>query len=66
VIWHRNHLGLISGSPLERNAGIYHYDFSFGKGQVYGGITAHKEIVSGIRGMVAYDGDASGFIDADD
>jgi hypothetical protein len=66
VIWHRNHLGIISASPLILSSGIYHYDFTTGVNQVYGGITAHKEIAAGIWGMVAADGDANGLINSDD
>jgi hypothetical protein len=66
VLWHRNHLGIISSAPLLKVNGNYTYDFSSGVGQVYGGVTAHKEIVPGLWGMVAADGNADGLIDASD
>ena len=66
VLWHRNHLGIMSGVPVENLGGIYTYDFSSAELQVYGGIMAHKEIGSGIWGMVAADGDANGIINMDD
>ncbi|MEZ5197959.1 MAG: hypothetical protein R2764_16705 [Bacteroidales bacterium] len=43
--------------------GTYVYDFSISEGQAYGGMTGHKEIASGVWGMVAADGDANGIID---
>lgn len=63
VLWHRNHLGVISSIPLEMEGGIYIYDFSISVDQAYGGITGHKEIAAGIWGMVAADGDANGIVD---
>jgi len=66
VLWHRNHLGIISAYAITNTGGIYTYDFSSGESQVYGGFTAHKEITDGIWGMVAADGDANGIINMDD
>ena len=66
VLWHRNHLGIISGVPLVNIGSNYTFDFSSDESQVYGGMMAHKEIASGIWGMVAADGDANGIIDMDD
>jgi len=66
VVWHRNHLGIMSAVPVTLTGGIYTYDFSTGEGQVYGGIMAHKEIAANIWGMVAADGDANGMINMDD
>jgi len=60
VIWHRNHLGIMSANPLIESGGIYSYDFSTSVEQVYGGILGYKEIVQGIWGMVGGDGDADG------
>ncbi|MBN1338607.1 MAG: right-handed parallel beta-helix repeat-containing protein [Bacteroidales bacterium] len=58
VLWHRNHLGILSAMPLTGNGGVYSYDFTIGSGQVFGGINAHKEIAPGIWGMIAADGNA--------
>lgn len=60
VLWCRNHLGIMSANPLVESGGIYAYDFSTGAGQVYGDLLAHKEIGSGIWGMIGGDGDANG------
>jgi hypothetical protein len=57
VVWHRNHLGIISANPLILSSpGHYTYNFSDGPGQVYGGTSGHKKIGSGTYGMVAGNG----------
>jgi len=60
VVWHRNHLAVMSAFSLIESAGIYTYDFTSGSGQVYGGVLGHKEIAPGIWGMIAGDGNANG------
>jgi len=60
VLRHRNHIGIMSAFPLTENAGVYTYDYTSGAGQVYGGVLGHKEISTGIWGMVGGDGDANG------
>jgi len=60
VIWHRNHIGIMSAFPLTEAAGVYSYNFTTGSGQAYGGVLGHKEISAGIWGMVGGDGDANG------
>ena len=59
VIWHRNHLGIMSASPLSETSGVYTYDFTTGANQAYGGSLGHKEIGAGIWGMIGGDGDAN-------
>jgi len=59
VVWHRNHLGVMSSNPLTESEGIYTYDFTSGQDQAYGGISGHKEIATGVWGMVGCDGDAN-------
>ncbi|MCD4744753.1 MAG: choice-of-anchor J domain-containing protein [Bacteroidales bacterium] len=58
VIWHRNHLGVLSANPLVETGGVYTYDFSTGEGQAYGGANGHKEIATGVWGMFGGDGNA--------
>ncbi|MBN1339185.1 MAG: hypothetical protein JXA03_07670, partial [Bacteroidales bacterium] len=58
VVWHRNHLGIMSNYPLVENSSIYSYDFTISGNQVYGGSLAHKEVSPGIWAMVAADGNA--------
>ena len=62
VIYHRNHLGVISNFPLTEVGGVYSYDFSVSENQAYGGINAHKQLEPGVWGMVSGDGDANAFI----
>ncbi|MCD4747197.1 MAG: hypothetical protein K8R58_12945 [Bacteroidales bacterium] len=59
VIWQRNHLGIMSAYPLTESGGVYTYDFSTGDGQAYGGANGHKEIGTGVWGMIGGDGDAN-------
>ncbi|MFU8844738.1 MAG: hypothetical protein ACNA7V_13125, partial [Bacteroidales bacterium] len=35
VIWHRNHLGMMSATPLTESGGIYNYNFTTGLGMAY-------------------------------
>jgi len=60
VIYHRNHLAVLSGNELVNTAGNYTYNFTAGANQAYGGSNAHKEITPGIWGLVSGDGDANG------
>jgi hypothetical protein len=62
TIWHRNHLGILSYYPLIVSNGYCAYDFTTGSVKAYGTTTAHKEIISGIWGMVSGDGNADGTI----
>jgi len=68
VLFHRNHLGVISNFGMEINGtGEYvGYDFSSAETQVYGGATGHKDLGSGVWGMVSADGNGNGFIQVSD
>lgn len=66
VVYHRNHLGVMSSGPLPDFFGIYNYDFTTGAGQAYGGANAHVELLPNVWGMIAADGDADGQIDNSD
>ncbi|MEZ5195012.1 MAG: cohesin domain-containing protein [Bacteroidales bacterium] len=66
VIWHRNHLGVMSALPLAENAGIYTYDFTTGGDKAYGGIESQKEVAPGVWAMISGDGDANGLVDIND
>ena len=66
VIWHRDHLAIISANALTESGGIYSYDFSTSVSQVLGGTAGYKELSPGIWGMVAGDANADGLIDASD
>ncbi|MEZ5147267.1 MAG: GEVED domain-containing protein [Bacteroidales bacterium] len=62
VIYHRNHLGIMSANGLTESGGVYSYDFTSSSTQTYGGVNAVKELEPGVWGMVAADGDANGLI----
>jgi hypothetical protein len=64
VIYHRNHLAIMSANPLTESGGVYSYDFTSGTGQAYNG--GQKEIAPGVWGMNAGDADASSSIDGTD
>jgi hypothetical protein len=63
VIWHRDHLAIISANALIETAGLYDYDFSTSSSQVLGGTNGYKEVATGIWGMVAGDSNADGTVD---
>ena len=62
VIWHRNHLGMMSSDFLSESEGIYSYNFSTGATQAYGSTDAHKQIDPGVWGMIGGDGNRDGNI----
>jgi len=66
VLWHRNHLGVMSANALTPSGGVYSYNFTTGESQAYGGVTGHKEIGTGIWGLIAGDGNADGEITLSD
>jgi hypothetical protein len=56
VVWHRNHIAIMSATGLTQTAGVYTYDFTSGVGQAYGSNNAHKQITPGLWGMIGGDG----------
>ncbi|MCD4697445.1 MAG: hypothetical protein K8S16_14520, partial [Bacteroidales bacterium] len=56
VIWHRNHLGVISNFPLIETKGVYSYDFTTAANQAYGDSFVMKELNTGIWGVMSGDG----------
>ena len=68
IVWHRNHLGIISASGLTESAGVYDYNFSTAITQVYNGGLGYKEVTagSGVYGMVGGDANADGDINTAD
>jgi len=42
VIWHRNHLGIMSSVPVIDSGGIYFYDYAFNESSVFGDGLGHK------------------------
>ncbi len=66
VVYHRNHLGVLSANALTQSGGIYSYNFSNGSGQAFGGAAAQKQVGEGIWAMFGGDGNANGIIDQND
>ncbi len=69
VIWHRNHLGIMSANPLVKTDGYYAYDFSDAAEKTYGGSTGCKQLETfgpGVWGMIGGDGDANGTVNTVD
>jgi glucose/arabinose dehydrogenase len=62
IIWHRNHLGIMSAYPLTSSNNVYSYDFAGSSGQIYGDLSGHKEIAPNIWGMISGDSDGNGLI----
>jgi hypothetical protein len=63
VIWHRNHLGIISANPLIGSGGLYTYDFSTSLSQAYGGSAGYKLVSASEYGMPGGDFDGDGDVD---
>jgi PKD repeat protein len=66
VIWHRNHLGIMSASAVTSSGGIHSYDFTTGSATAHGGVNGHKQLATGVWGMISGDGDRDGVIGMDD
>lgn len=65
VIWHRNHLGIISSNPPIETGYVYVYDYTTSALQAYG-TDPQKNIGGGIYGMLAGDANADGTINNND
>ncbi|MCF8369069.1 MAG: hypothetical protein K9G76_08490 [Bacteroidales bacterium] len=63
VVYHRNHLGIISADPVTLNGGMFSIDFTTSESKVFGAVNGQKEIEPGIWGMCAGDASANGEID---
>ncbi len=66
VVYHRNHIPVISENALVKAGGIYSYDYTTSMGQVHGGALGHKQLAAGIWGMFAGNADGSNMIDISD
>jgi len=66
VVYHRDHLAVMSSSPLIENGNIYSWNFSSGPDQVHGGMLAHKELGGGLYGLLGGDGDGNGEVQNQD
>jgi hypothetical protein len=67
VVWHRNHLGVLSAYPLTPVGGGFSYNFSTPAGQAYtSGVAAQKLLATGIYGMKSGDGTGNGLVENTD
>jgi hypothetical protein len=57
VIYHRNHIKMMSAYPLTKVSGIYTYDFTTAQSQAYGD---GQKVLTGGNGMYAADGNSDG------
>jgi len=64
IIYHRNHLPVMSATALDNTTGNYTYNFTDALSKAY--LNGHKEIESGVWGMYGGDSDGSGTVNSDD
>ncbi|MEZ5197573.1 MAG: FG-GAP repeat protein [Bacteroidales bacterium] len=62
VVYHRNHLPIMSSGPLIAAKGDYSWDFTTGVGQAYG-TDALVDLGGGVYGMIGGDGNSNGQIE---
>lgn len=62
VIYHRNHLEIMTAEPLTPNQGFYNIDLTTDETQVYGGASGYSELMPGVWGMASGDANADGSI----
>jgi uncharacterized protein (TIGR02145 family) len=61
VIWHRNHLPVLSANPLVETAGVFPYDFTLSAEQAFG--SNQNNLGNGFFGMISGDMNTDGIID---
>ena len=62
VVWHRNHLGVISSARMTRTGGVYSYDFT-AAGSAYSNSNAGEtDLGGGVYGLWGGDGNGSGWV----
>ncbi len=66
IIWHRNHLGIMSSQPLSVVTGVLSYNFTTSEDKAYGQPNPQKEVAPGVWAMIAGDGNKDGKVDAAD
>ena len=64
VVWHRNHLGMMSAFPVTESVGVYTYNFTTAMGMAY--LNGQKGLNGSVYGMYAGDADGSGEIESID
>jgi hypothetical protein len=68
VIYHRNHLGVISANAVTQSGGIYTYDYTTGSNKVLGGVLGYTQIDTSpvVWGLAGGDANGDGFIQNSD
>ena len=66
VVYHRNHLPIISAYGLSVVSEKYEYDFSTDASKVYGGPAGYKDLGAGVWGMAGGNADANKIINESD
>ena len=66
VVFHRNHLGIMSANPLPQTDGNYTYNFTTDAAKAYGTSPQQKQLAAGIYGMYGGDMNGNGNIGAAD
>ncbi len=69
VIWHRNHLGVMSANALVKTNGIYTYNFSNAVNKIFGSINGFAVLDPGdpgLWGMAGGDGNADKIVNSED
>ena len=64
VVYHRNHLAVMSAYPLINSNGVYQYDFTNGLAKAHE--SGHKELANNMFAMYAADGNNDRLIDSND
>ncbi|MCB0805681.1 MAG: hypothetical protein KDC05_07760 [Bacteroidales bacterium] len=64
VVYHRNHLAVMSASPLVESGGTFTYDFTDALSKAY--LSGQKDLGGGMFGMIAGDSNGDGTVNSDD
>lgn len=64
VVYHRNHLVIMSANPLTESGGVYSYDFTTAQSQAYG--NGQADLGGGYFGLYSSDLNADGTVDETD
>jgi hypothetical protein len=66
IVWHRNHLGIMSANGVTASGGIYSYNFTLSASQVYGGSAGYKNLNGTVWGMIAGDANHDNMVSLSD
>jgi hypothetical protein len=66
IVWHRNHLGIMSANGVTASGGIYSYNFTLSASQVYGGSAGYNNLNGTVWGMIAGDANHDNMVSLSD